>query len=212
MGFRYALVGATLAALVLACGGVTPTPSPTPPPVAIAPTTSSATEAPPAASPAPSPSLPTGFAFDAESVVGYYAGIGYTCAAPAPSALADGYSFTSCELVDGDGRTLAIGVVTDPEDELADGFASVSGAASEPVLEPAAAFEPLAGFLGAMLGDVRGESLLEWLASHHGEDYAETTIGDLQVATYVRGGDHSTLYVELATQAYLDAPAPSGRP
>jgi hypothetical protein len=157
----------------------------------------------------PSPSASTGFSFDAESVVGYYRTQGYVCTGPQPSALADGYQFTNCQLVDSAGRTRVVGVVTDSNDDLADGFASVRGAASEPILDPSAALDPLAGFLGAMLGQSRGESLLTWLAGHLGDAFAETTIDTLQVATYIKGDDHSTIYVEVANQNYLEAPRPS---
>jgi hypothetical protein len=61
-----------------------------------------------------------------------------------------------------------------------------------------------------MLGAERGEALLPWLAAHLGDAYAETTDGDLKVATYIKGDDHSTLYVELALPSYLGAPRPSG--
>ena len=203
---------ATFAGLVLvaivglaACSpAVAPSPS--------APITSlSSTAAASPASPNPSPTatLATGFAFDAESVVGYYRTQGYACSEPQPSALADGFLFTSCELVGADRRTRVIGVVTDTADELTDGFASVEGHAGESILEPSVAIEPLGGFLGAMLGPERGEALLTWLAGHLGDAYAETTIGDLRVATYIKGQDHSTLYVELALPSYLEAPRPS---
>lgn len=192
-----------IAALLGACGtsapSGTPTPLPTPSPTAA-----------PSLAEAPSPSTGAGFAFDAESVLGYYASKGYTCGQPAPSAQAAGFLFTTCQFVDPAGRTLVIGVVTDPNDELADGFASVRGTASEPVLDPTAALQPLAGFLGAMLGPTRGEELLAWLAGHIGDSYAETTSGALKVATYIKGDDHSTIYVELANDTYLAAPPPSG--
>ncbi len=196
-----ALVG--FAILLAACGpstsSVSPTPalpSPTPPPAA-------------SLAEAPSPTTGSGFAFDAESVLGYYASKGYTCGQPTASAQAAGFFFTTCQLVDPGGRTLVIGVVTDPDDELADGFASVHGTAGETILDPAAALEPLGGFLGAMLGSTAGEALLPWLASHIGDSYAETTSGALKVATYLKDDDHSTIYVELANDAYLAAPKPS---
>jgi len=195
------LVTAALGAL----GGCGPasTASPTGTPTVLTSTPS------PSPSSAPSPSLALGFAFDAESVVGYYQSQGYACGSPQPSALAKGYEFTTCELVDAPGRTLVIGVVTDANDEMADGFASVRGTSSEKVLDPSVALDPLAGFLGAMLGPSRGESLLEWLAGHLGDAFAETTIDDLHVATYIRGQDRSTLYVEIANDAYMNAPRPS---
>jgi hypothetical protein len=201
-GFATALSGGLLG-LVVACSPGPASPSIESPPI-------------PTPRPSPSPSISdlgspnaTGFAFDAESVVGYYQTQGYACGSPQPSALAEGYQFTSCQLVDTAGRTRVIGVVTDPNDDLADGFASVRGTATESILDPGTALDPLAGFLGAMLGPSRGESLLPWLAGHLGDAFAETAIDDLQVATYIKGDDHSTLYVEIANQAYLLAPGPS---
>jgi hypothetical protein len=193
------------------------------------PTSPGASQAPtPSATAAPTiavtaPPIPTGsigplpslaaFAFDAGSVVGYYETQGYACTGERPSTQAAGYRFRTCTREDPNGRTLVVGVVTDAEGELADGFASVRGTDAEPILEPIVAFEPLAGFLGAMLGGPDGEALLPWLAGHLGDAYALAPIGELTIATYTASGDdHSTLYVEIANQAYLDAPEPSGKP
>lgn len=158
--------------------------------------------------------LPTpaasGFAFSADGVLGYYEGLGYTCSAPQPSTTAVGYAFRSCQFQDPHGRGLAVGLVTDPGGGLADAFASVQGTASETILAPSDALDPLSAFLGAMLGEERGTSLLTWLAGHLGDDYAETTSADLKVATYTASAtDHSRLYVEVADQNYLEAPTPS---
>jgi len=201
--FGVAIVVGT--AFLVAFAGCGPTASPTSP----TPTSPTSAVQSPSLSEAPSPTVAAGFAFDAQSVVGYYQTQGYTCTGPQPSALAQGHQFTSCQLVDPAGRTRVVGVVTDPNGDLADGFASVRGTASETILDPSAALEPLAGFLGAMLGESRGESLLTWLAGHLGDAFAETTIDDLHVATYIKGDDHSTIYVEVANQTYLDAPSPS---
>jgi hypothetical protein len=149
----------------------------------------------------------TGFAFTAEDVVAYYASQGYACAPQQPSTKAAGFSFRTCQKVDEAGRTRVIGVVTDPGGGLANGFASVQGKDTETFLAPVDALEPLAGFLGAMFGGDRGSTLLPWLAGHLGDTYAETTIGAIKVATYTESADnHSKLYVEVANQAYLDAP------
>jgi hypothetical protein len=131
-----------------------------------------------------------------------------------PSSEAAGHFYQGCQLVDGDGRTLVIGLVTDPAGNLADAYASVQGTAGETILNPTDALDHLAGFLGAMLGEERGTSLLEWLAGHLGDAYAETTIDTLTVGTYTASEtDHSRLYLELGSQGYLDAPAPtSSRP
>jgi hypothetical protein len=79
------------------------------------------------------------------------------------------------------------------------------------VLDPVDAMDPLSGFLGAMLGSDRGGALVEWLAGHAGDAYAETSAGGLRIATYTPSADdHSVIYVELADQGYLAAPRPSG--
>lgn len=202
-----------LALVAIGCESTAP-PSPTPAPPAATPGPVTTLSPSPSASlqptgPTPAPS---GFAFDAESVILYYASRGYTCTDPQPSAHAADHLFRSCQLVDPDGRTLVVGLVTDPAGDLADGFASVEGAESETFLEPVVALEPLAGFLGAMLGETRGEDLLPWLAGHLGDAYAETSVGTLKVATYRESEtDHSRLYVEVATPGYLESPTPAPR-
>lgn len=100
-----------------------------------------------------------------------------------------------------------IGLVTDQAGALANAFASVHGTDSETILAPIDALDPLSGFLGATLGEERGADLLTWLASHMGDTYAETTSEPIRVATYTESeDDHSTLYVEIANRAYLEAP------
>jgi hypothetical protein len=149
----------------------------------------------------------TGFAFEVDAVIGYYESQGYACTAVQASTTAAGYSYRSCQTQDTDGRTHVIGLVSDVDGALANGFASVQGNAQETVLAPIDALDPLAGFLGAMLGEDRGAALLMWLAGHLGDAYAETTSGALRVATYRESeSDFSKLYVEIANQAYLDAP------
>ena len=83
----------------------------------------------------------------------------------------------------------------------------MKGKDTETILAPIDALDPLSGFLGAMLGEQQGAALLTWLASHLGDTYAETMSGPIEVATYTESEeDHSTLYVEVANRAYLDAP------
>jgi len=152
---------------------------------------------------------PSGFGFSVEAVIAYYEGQGFTCDEIQPSATAAGYFFRGCQMVVAGGRTLALGFVTDPSGDLADGYASVQGRANEAILDPTVALDHLSGFLGAMLGDARGSSLLEWLAGHLGDAYAQTTIDVLVVATYTESAtDHSRLYLEIANQDYVNAPAP----
>jgi hypothetical protein len=200
-----------LAILLVSCG--TPVPSSQGPSAAAGSPVSSqpkSTEsALPTGSALPTPA-PSGFAFSDEAVIGYYQSQGFACGQVQPSSSAAGYFYRGCQKVDASGRTLAIGLVTDPSGALADAYASVQGTATETILNPTDALDHLAGFLGAMLGTVRGNSLLTWLAGHLGDEYAETTIDILRVATYTQSKtDHSRLYVELANHAYLKAPLPS---
>jgi hypothetical protein len=150
-----------------------------------------------------------GFAFAADDVLAYYESAGYTCSGPSPSTEAFAYTVRTCSLVDPEGRTRTVGLVTDPSGVLGNAFASVEPAEGEELIEPVDALDPLAGFLGAMLGSERGGALVEWLAGHVGDAYAETSDGGLRIATYTPGeADLSAIYVELADQAYLDAPRP----
>ncbi|HUG29215.1 MAG TPA: hypothetical protein VMQ65_01680 [Candidatus Limnocylindria bacterium] len=174
----------------------------------------------PTLAPAPSPSFaPTGsaavlegvFAFDAESILGYYETLGYSCGPAQPSTQAVGHMVRACTLIDADGRQRLVSIVTDPAGDVADALTSIEGTAAEPILDPVVALEPFAAFLGAALGESQGESLLPWLASHLGDEFATTTLGDLTIATYTQSPqDHSTLYLEIANRAFLESPTPSG--
>ena len=152
----------------------------------------------------------TGFAFDAADVAAYYQSLGYACDPPIPSRQARGYLVTSCSLLDADARTRVVGIVTDTSGRLGNGYAGVWGAAGEGYLDPAAALEPLAAFLGTMLGSDRGGDAAIWLKERLGARYDETTSGDIAIATYTGPDDDpSELYVEVADPAYLAAPTPS---
>ncbi len=205
------IAGIAAALLTAACGTTGVTLGPTSlasaslAPTAIAPSSSAAISGPSASTTA------GGFPFTADAITGYYETQGYTCTAAAPRTKAPGYALRTCQQVDESGRTRVIAVVTDAAGGLADGWASVSGAASESVLAPSDALGPLAGFLGAMLGQDAGASLLPWLAAHLGDLQAETTSGTTRIAVYrATATDHATIYVEAAGRAYSAAPgAPS---
>jgi hypothetical protein len=163
-----------------------------------------------AASPEPSPTVePTGFAFPETDVQAYYESIGYACSVPRPSTKADGYNVVTCQLIDSAGRTRVIGLVTDGTGELGNGFAAVWAAAGVTYLDPADAIDPLAAFLGTMLGERRGGDAADWLRVHLGAKDDRTMIDAITIATYTgQGDDPSELYVELANPAYLEASPP----
>jgi hypothetical protein len=160
---------------------------------------------------APGTPAPSGFFFEPADVADYYRSIGYSCAPQEPSTVAAGYFVVTCVLTDGAGRTRAVGLITDGSGRLGNAFASVSGRPGEDYLDPEDALDPLAAFLGTMLGESRGGEAAVWLKEHLGAAFERTTSGSLTIATYTeRGDDPSVLYVELADQAYLRAsPAPS---
>jgi len=192
-----------------ACGSAIGTAGPTDSRLPAISSPASAAPSGPRATGSASPSVAaSGFAFAAEDVIRFYEDAGYACTAREPSTKAAGFFVRQCEIVDGAGRTRVVGVVTDPAGVLANGYASVQGPDAEVILAPIDALEPLAGFLGAMLGEDRGSTVLPWLAGHLGDAYAETTIELIRVATYSESEvDHSRLYLELANQAYLEAPS-----
>jgi hypothetical protein len=221
MRFRSTAVLLALAAALVTGCATSPTPAPASPtaipnlPTEASPAvTPAATTPPPSAAPSSSPEVtpnPVGFAFAAEDVLAYYASVGYACSDARPSTEAVGYAVRTCQLVDKAGRTLTVGFVTDPAGALGNAFASVQAVEGEDVLDPVDALDPLSGYLGAMLGSDRADAPVEWLAGHLGDTYAETSEGGLRIATYTASAeDHATIYVELASRAYLEAPRPSG--
>jgi hypothetical protein len=170
----------------------------------------------PTSLPVPSPDgtaipEPSGFAFEAADVIAYYQSIGYACAAPRPSTQAVGYFVVTCQLQDDAGRTRAVGIVTDSAGALGNGYATVQAATGQGYLSPDDALDPLAAFLGTMLGAERGAEAAIWMKAHLGESYATSTLGEITVATYTgTGDDPSQLFVEVADRAYVNAsPAPS---
>jgi hypothetical protein len=201
-----AILPLAIALLVGACTTAATSHEPTQAPSSVS---APASEPSPTESSLPTPA-PSGFGYSDEGVIGYYESRGFVCDELQPSATAAGYFYQGCQMGDANGRTLAIGLVTDPSGDLADAYASVQGAANETILEPIDALDHLSGFLGAMLGEERGTSLLAWLAGHLGDAYAETTIDVLVVATYSQSEtDHSRLYLELANADYIGAPTPN---
>ena len=149
------------------------------------------------------------FTFPADAVIAFYEGEGFSCAPPIPSTKAAGWTVRTCQGTDAAGRPVAVGVVTDPDGRLGDGFASVTALPGENLLEPADALDMLSGFLGAMLGDQPATELLPWLAGHLGDQYADMKFGGGTVATYTESADDPTrIYVEVAGPSYLVAPAP----
>lgn len=195
--------------LAAACGSVSVSPSPpaSEPAAVVSGSPVTTTVSPSGSAPA---AVPGGFAFKADDIAAYYTTQGYTCGSAETSAKASGFTVRRCQTTDEDGRTRIIGLVTDRDGSLADAFASVAGKTGETFLAPIDALDPLSGFLGATLGETRGAALLTWLASHLGDAHAETMSGPITVATYTASeDDHSTLYLEVANQTYLEA-APLG--
>jgi hypothetical protein len=153
--------------------------------------------------------MPTGFAFSADGVLGFYQDDGFTCGRPEPSATADGWTVQRCTKRDAEGGRLGVGVVRDPSGAIGDGFASVTAPDDAALVRPEDALDHLAGFLGAMLGDARASTQLPWLAGAIGNEYEEVAVDDLTVATYLRPSDDpTTVWLEVAAPGYLATPRP----
>jgi hypothetical protein len=222
---RLAVLGLAATLLVAACGGAA-TPSattslPTAVPATTAPATPTAAPATPSTTPKPTP-VPTigpspsssadlgGFAFSTDEVFAYYKGVGYECQAPTASTQAAGYTVQRCLLTDdAKGLTTLVALVFTADGVTGNAFAGVLGSDGTTLPTPADSAEMLGGFLGAMLGQERGATAMTWLAQHLGEVSAQTTVGDILVATYsVTDETGAGLYVEVANQAFMDAPTP----
>jgi hypothetical protein len=157
----------------------------------------------PDASPAARP-----FPFSPDAILGFYEGEGLACQQPVPSKTAAGWNVTTCQGTDVTGRPVAVGLITDQDGGLGAGFATVTALPGEDLLEPENAIDGLSGFLAAMLGEEAATQQLPWLAGHLGDEYAETTVGDLTVATYIESPDDSTrIYLEIDGREYLAAPS-----
>ena len=168
------------------------------------------TDAPPSVastSPTRSPRASAGLPFEGDAILDYYRQVGLSCGDPEPSSEADGWTVRECRGRDDAGRELLVGLATDSSGALGDGYARVKGQKGETVIGPEEALDHLSGFLGAMVGDARATPLLEWLASHMGDEIATTIAGDVRVATYRQpAGDTRAIWLEVGLPTYPVAP------
>jgi len=215
---RLLLVSVVAALSAVACGpsGPSASPGPVDSPPAMSPTKAPATspgssgETVPSSSGAAASPAAGPFAFSADAITSFYESASLECNSPAPSTTAAGWFVRTCEGENAEGRPVAIGVITDESGALGAGFAAVTALPDEDLLEPTDAIDTLSGFLGAMVGEEPATELLAWLADHLGDEYAETTVGDVTVATYTESADDPTrIYLEVDGPAYLAAPPPN---
>jgi hypothetical protein len=159
-------------------------------------------------SPKPSPGS-SSFPFSADAVAGFYETQGLACAAAIPSTIAAGWQVRTCAGTDSNGRPITVGLMADDAGSLGAGFASVTALPAEEFLESTDALDHTSGFLGAMLGENVATDQLPWLAGHLGDEYAETSVDDVTIATYTESPDDPTrIYVEVAGPEYLAAEPP----
>jgi len=233
----FAVVGLAAAIGLAACGATgsgteapsaqVPTPAPataTPAAATAGPTPSPTTEttqvptpsptrdpnASPSDAPASAPADLGGFGYAPGDVLDYYVGEGFVCEDPKPSTQAAGYTQVRClKAGEGDAPTAIVSLVVSDKGVTGDAFAGYVTPAGTKGPETKAAYEHLAGFLGAMLGTDAGTEAATWLAQNLGKEQAQTRVGEILVGTYPEddaGGVGS--YVELANQAFMDAPVP----
>jgi hypothetical protein len=156
------------------------------------------------------PSANGGFAFKASDVMDYYKSVGFTCADPTASTQAKGYQVYRCTTTDSAKQlTTIVGIVVDPSGVTGDAFAGVLDANGKTMPSNTDASTPLLKFMGAMLGETAGTQAGIWLVSHMGEKQAQSTVGDMVVATYTENDANGVgIYGEVANKAFMDAPVP----
>jgi hypothetical protein len=156
------------------------------------------------------PTANGGFAFKASDVMDYYKSVGFTCADPTASTQAKGYQVHRCTSTDSAKQlTTIVGIVVDATGMTGDAFAGVLDANSKDMPANADASTPLLTFMGAMLGETAGTQAGIWLASHMGEKQAQTTVGDMVVATYTENDANGVgVFGEVANKTFMDAPVP----
>jgi hypothetical protein len=206
---------ATPASLVVSSSPVdsaTPAPAtPTAAPSSAAPATVDPSQDVPSSVPGSiDPTANGGFAFKATDVLDYYRSVGLTCADPTASTQAKGYQVYRCTSTDSAKQlTTIVGIVVDPSGVTGDAFAGVLDANGKTMPANADASTPLLTFMGAVLGETAGTRAGIWLVSHLGEKQAQTTVGDMVVATYTENDANGVgVYGEVANKTFMDAPVP----
>jgi hypothetical protein len=186
-----------------------PTAGPTTAPTA-APTEALASDAPSDAPAASTPPKGT-FLYGYGDTLDYYQNsLGYTCQDPAPSGVAKGYNLHMCSLAgDAGAPTSYIGFLIGPDGELGDIFAGVLNDAGGEMPAAVDIISPLAFILGTTLGETEGSAAAQWLAENLGTEMAKAEFNGNTVYTYTVNDESGVgAYSEVATPAYLAAPAP----
>jgi hypothetical protein len=92
---------------------------------------------------------------------------------------------------------------------LGDAFAGVVAPAGSEMPATDDMIMPLAFLAGAVLGEAASEEAATWLFSNLGSEMAQTQVNGNTVATYTENDDGGVgAYVEVATPAFIEAPAP----
>jgi hypothetical protein len=229
---RAALIMSTVACALIvgACGGTAGTPAATPVPTVEAatgaPATAASTEEPveepteePVEEPTEEASTPVATAEPVasgtlantyEDIRAYYESEGFDCQDQTPSSQAQGWLAARClSNPDPNGLTTVIGLVVDPDGVLGDAFAGVVAPADQDMPQATDLISPLAFLAGATLGELASEEAATWLAANLGSEMAQTQVNGNTVATYTQDDENGVgAYIEIATPAFMDAPAP----
>lgn len=205
-----------------ASGSGTAAPSaqtPTPQPAPTEATTPTATTAPiEATTPAPTdaPASATtgdlgGFAFPASDVLDYYTSAeqGFVCEDPQPSDVAAGHTKVRCLKTEDSGAVAIVSLVVDANGTTADAFGGYITAAGTEGPDPKAAAMHLGGFVAAMLGTDIGADAATWVATNLDAVDLVKKFGGITAIIYQENDEGGVgHYVEVANDAYLNAPAP----
>ena len=182
----------------------TPTPSPTEAPT-VAPT-EAPTEAPASAG---TEDL-GGFAFPPGEVLDYYVSQGFVCEDPKVSDVAAGYTSVRCLLTEESGATAIVAlVVNDATGATGDAWAGYITAAGTEGPDRKDAAQHLGGFIAAMLGSNPGTEAATWIAENLDAQDLVKKYGAITAIIYQENDEGGVgHYVEVANDAYINAPAP----
>ncbi len=192
--------------------------APTPQPASATPAPTATTAPTEATTPAPTdaPASATtgdlgGFAFPPGDVLDYHTSAeqGFVCKDPQPSNVAAGHTTIRCLKSEDSGAVAMVSIVVDANGTTADAFGGYITAAGTEGPDPKAAAMHLGGFVARMLGTDVGADAATWAATNLDAVDLVKKFGGITAIIYQEDDEGGVgHYVEVANDAYLNAPAP----
>jgi hypothetical protein len=151
-----------------------------------------------------------GFAFAPSDVLDYYKSTGFECEDTYSSPQAAGYTVQRCLVERENGLIELVAlIVNDDAGVTGNAFAAVLRRPGETMPTASEAGDHLGGFTTAMLGaNADGIAAARWLGERFGTEDQQTVNGIL-MGTYTTDDETGVgIYVEFASDAFLNAPKP----